>query len=95
MAPQAGRGDSPQWVEAPGISLRVLSWLPENSDGILEPVGMISGWGSVFEGWRPLLSEAKQRPVFYIETRDKKCKVSRNVSKADFHGDLRRTYLRC
>ncbi|MEC7695245.1 MAG: alpha/beta hydrolase [Candidatus Thermoplasmatota archaeon] len=81
-----------RWVEvSPGISLRVLSWLPENSDSAsLNPVVMIPGWGSVFEGWRPLLSEwVKQRPVFYIETRDKaSARFSRNVSKADFRMEV-------
>ena len=83
-----GATASEKWIEvSPGISLRVLSWKPEDGDpASSNPVVMIPGWGSVFEGWRPLLSEwVRHRPILYIETRDKaSARFSRNVSKADF-----------
>ena len=50
------------WVEVePGVSIRVIVWEPESggdaSDGT---VVMVPGWGSMFEGWRPLVSEWEQ-----------------------------------
>ncbi|MEK9806265.1 MAG: hypothetical protein VW551_08225, partial [Euryarchaeota archaeon] len=47
---------------------------------------MIPGWNSVPEGWFPILSEwVKQRPVVYIETREKgSCRIENNISKETF-----------
>ena len=53
----------------------------------------VPGWGSVFEGWRPLLTEwATRRPIVYIETREKKsARIAHKVGRGDFemrhHGD--------
>ena len=63
-----------QWIRvSEDVSLRVFIWKP-NNDSLrnLSPIVMVPGWGSVFEGWRPLLSEwTGKRPVIYIETREK------------------------
>ena len=63
-----------EWVHvSDGVSLRVLSWMPEDTSlHQLEPVVLIAGWGSLFEGWRPLVEEwVTRRRVLYIETREK------------------------
>lgn len=56
-----------------GVSLRVLRWQPDKTElQDLAPVVMVPGWGSVFEGWRPLVTEwATRRPIIYVETREK------------------------
>ena len=79
---------------APNISVRVLRWVPTDSSAAsLGPVVVVPGWGSVFEGWRPLLTEwVSRRPIVYIETREKKsARISRKVRREDFemrhHGD--------
>ena len=63
-----------QWIRvSEDVSLRVFIWKP-NNDSLrkLPPIVMVPGWGSVFEGWRPLLSEwTGKRPIIYIETREK------------------------
>jgi pimeloyl-ACP methyl ester carboxylesterase len=63
-----------QWIRvSEDVSLRVFIWKP-NNDSLrnLSPIVMVPGWGSVFEGWRPLLSEwTGKRPIIYIETREK------------------------
>ena len=63
-----------QWIRvSEDVSLRVFIWKP-NNDSVrnLSPIVMVPGWGSVFEGWRPLLSEwTGKRPIIYIETREK------------------------
>tara|TARA_X000000368_G_scaffold404765_1_gene381201 strand:- start:61 stop:909 length:849 start_codon:yes stop_codon:yes gene_type:complete len=74
------------WVEASeGFSLRVLEWVPDypTEEGT---VVFVPGWGSVFEGWRPLIEEwARHRRIVYIETREKgSSKIERRVSKSDF-----------
>ena len=76
------------WVEVePMVSIRVIVWKPkeagENYDGT---VVMVPGWGSLFEGWRPLVSEwARHRHLVYIETREKaSSKITRKISKSDF-----------
>ena len=50
------------------VALRVLKWVPLNSISESEnTLVMIPGWGSVFEGWRPLLSEwTSRRTILYI-----------------------------
>ena len=47
---------------------------------------VVPGWGSVFEGWRPLLTEwVSRRPIVYIETREKKsARITRKVGQEDF-----------
>lgn len=47
---------------------------------------VVPGWGSVFEGWRPLLTEwVSRRPIVYIETREKKsARITRKVRRDDF-----------
>ena len=66
-----------------GVSVRVLVWEPKNSnDQGLGPVVMVPGWASLFEGWRPLVSEwVKTRRLIYIETREKaSSKFNRRIS---------------
>ena len=73
-------------VEA-GISLRILRWFPNDESAVSNgPVVVVPGWGSVFEGWRPLITEwVKRRPIIYIETREKKSAlITKKVSKSDF-----------
>ena len=70
-----------------GVKLRVLKWIPANySSEIVNHLIMIPGWGSVFEGWRPLLSEwVTRRPIIYIETREKKSAIiEKKITKKDF-----------
>ena len=65
---------SEEWVRVSDtVSLRVLTWTPfDEALRQLEPVVMIPGWGSLFEGWAPLVAEwATRRRVLYIETREK------------------------
>ncbi|SVC42947.1 uncharacterized protein METZ01_LOCUS295801, partial [marine metagenome] len=91
----AGAGSEELWVEvANGVSLRVIRWAPNDSSASsLSPVVFVPGWGSVFEGWRPLLTEwATRRPIVYIETREKKsARIAHKVGRGDFemrhHGD--------
>ena len=71
----------------PGVSIRVIVWKParaeDTSDGT---VVMVPGWGSMFEGWKPLVSEwVKSRHLVYIETREKaSARIDRRISKSDF-----------
>ena len=72
---------------APNISVRVLRWVPADSSAAsLDPTVVVPGWGSVFEGWRPLLTEwVSRRPIVYIETREKKSsRITRKVRREDF-----------
>ena len=72
---------------APNISVRVLRWVPADSSAAsLDPTVVVPGWGSVFEGWRPLLTEwVSRRPIVYIETREKKsARITRKVRRDDF-----------
>ena len=72
---------------APNISVRVLRWVPADSSAAsLGPAVVVPGWGSVFEGWRPLLTEwVSRRPIVYIETREKKsARISKKVRREDF-----------
>ena len=95
-APELPEASSEElWVEvANGVSLRVIRWTPDDSFAAsLDPVVFVPGWGSVFEGWRPLLSGwATRRPIVYIETREKKsARIAHKVGRGDFemrhHGD--------
>jgi len=72
---------------ASNISIRVLRWVPaDSSASSLDPAVVVPGWGSVFEGWRPLLTEwVSRRPIVYIETREKKsARITRKVRREDF-----------
>ena len=72
---------------APNISVRVLRGVPADSSAAsLDPTVVVPGWGSVFEGWRPLLTEwVSRRPIVYIETREKKsARITRKVRRDDF-----------
>ena len=72
---------------APNISVRVLRWVPTDSSAAsLDSAVVVPGWGSVFEGWRPLLTEwVSRRPIVYIETREKKsARITRKVGQEDF-----------
>ncbi|MDP6328703.1 MAG: hypothetical protein QGG22_02655 [Candidatus Thalassarchaeaceae archaeon] len=63
------------------LSLRVFIWKPvkKTSD---TPILMVPGWGSVFEGWRPLVTEwVQKRKIIYIETREKASAIFDNKMK--------------
>ena len=84
-----------------GVSLRILRWIPDDESMASKgPVVVVPGWGSVFEGWRPLITEwVRRRPIVYIETREKKSAViTKGVGRADFemskHGTDIREVLR-
>ena len=88
-APHLPRANAEElFVEvAPNISVRVLRWVPADSSAAsLVPTVVVPGWGSVFEGWRPLLTEwVSRRPIVYIETREKKsARITRKVRRDDF-----------
>ena len=86
--PLPGANPEELFVEvAPNISVRVLRWVPADSSAAsLDPTVVVPGWGSVFEGWRPLLTEwVSRRPIVYIETREKKsARITRKVRRDDF-----------
>ena len=73
-----------KWIEGnTGYNLRALHWTPKNEDyKQARTLVMIPGWNSVPEGWFPILSEwVKQRPVVYIETREKgSCRIDMKIS---------------
>jgi len=63
------------------LSLRVFIWEPVKKSSKI-PILMVPGWGSVFEGWRPLVSEwAQRRKIIYIETREKASAIFDNKMK--------------
>ena len=75
------------WIEVEsGVSIRVLVWNAEEVGPDSGTVVMVAGWGSLFEGWRPLVTEwVKSRHLIYIETREKaSSKFNRRISKDDF-----------
>jgi pimeloyl-ACP methyl ester carboxylesterase len=88
-APELEGADAEElWVEVePGVSVRVIVWNPKGGGGPSDgTVVMVPGWGSMFEGWRPLVSEwVKSRHMVYIETREKaSSRIDRRISKSDF-----------
>jgi pimeloyl-ACP methyl ester carboxylesterase len=53
-----------------GVRLTVFDWRPQTGAA---PLVFVAGWVSVIEGWRPLLEVLVcERPVIYIETREKR-----------------------
>ena len=75
------------WIEVEsGVSIRVLVWNSEGTELDSGTVVMVPGWGSLFEGWRPLVTEwVKSRHLIYIETREKaSSRFNRRISKDDF-----------
>ncbi|MAZ23397.1 MAG: hypothetical protein CMB22_01150 [Euryarchaeota archaeon] len=88
-----GSASNEMWVESsPRVSLRVIEWVPD-SPANEAPVVFVPGWGSVFEGWRPLIEEwARHRRIVYIETREKgSSRIEGNISKSDFTVDCLNT----
>ena len=82
-----GRVADEQLIEVEsGVSIRVLVWNEEGVEPDSGTVVMVPGWGSLFEGWRPLVTEwVKSRHLIYIETREKaSSKFDRRISKDDF-----------
>jgi pimeloyl-ACP methyl ester carboxylesterase len=56
-----------------GVRLMVYDWQPGTGR---KPLVFVAGWVSVIEGWRPLLEVlVRDRPVTYIETREKRSAV--------------------
>jgi len=54
-----------------GVSLRLFEWQPEIEDGA-DPILFVAGWISLVTGWVPLLEKlVRNRPVYYLETREK------------------------
>jgi len=55
-----------------GVDLLLYEWKPERDTGA-EPILFVAGWISLVTGWRPLLEHlVKTRPVYYLETREKR-----------------------
>lgn len=56
-----------------GVRLTVDEWQPGTG---AEPLVFVAGWISIIDGWRPLLEVlARERPVYYMETREKRSAV--------------------
>tara|TARA_Y100001954_G_C15741237_1_gene568506 strand:+ start:74 stop:979 length:906 start_codon:yes stop_codon:yes gene_type:complete len=75
------------WIEVePEVSIRVLIWKNNDSHEGFGPVVMVPGWGSLFQGWKPLVSEwVKRRNLIYIETREKgSSRINKRISKDCF-----------
>ena len=70
------------------VSLRVFIWEPINQSSKV-PILMVPGWGSVFEGWRPIVTEwVQNRKIIYVETREKASAVfDKKMNQKDFHID--------
>jgi pimeloyl-ACP methyl ester carboxylesterase len=69
----AGVDFAERWIAVDqGVELRVLEWQPRQAHGA-DPLVFVAGWVSVVEGWLPVLREMiPRRPVFYVETREKR-----------------------
>ena len=67
------------------LALRVFVWEPTKASSKI-PVVMVPGWGSVFEGWKPLVSEwVQRRKIIYIETREKASAIFyKQMNQRDF-----------
>ena len=70
------------------VSLRIFIWQPVNQSSKV-PILMVPGWGSVFEGWRPLVTEwVQNRKIIYVETREKASAIfDKKMNQKDFHMD--------
>ena len=70
------------------VSLRVFIWEPVNQSSKV-PILMVPGWGSVFEGWRPIVTEwVQNRKIIYVETREKASAIfDKKMNQKDFHID--------
>ena len=68
-----GAGFSEDRVEVEeGVRLRCYRWTPLSGNGA-SPVFFIAGWISLVTGWKALLQElVRNRPVVYLETREKR-----------------------
>lgn len=69
-----------------GVHLRVMIWKPKHPVSE-KPIIFVAGWVSAVSGWTPLLKVmAAQRPVYYIETREKKSALfeKRRLKPDDF-----------
>lgn len=56
-----------------GVRLTVYEWQPGTG---AEPLVFVAGWISIIEGWRQLLEAlVPERPVYYMETREKRSAV--------------------
>ncbi|MCJ7754137.1 MAG: alpha/beta hydrolase [Thermoanaerobaculales bacterium] len=68
-----GAGFSEDRVEVEeGVRLRCYRWTPWSENGA-SPVFFIAGWISLVTGWKALLQElVRNRPVVYLETREKR-----------------------
>ena len=57
------------------VHLRVMTWLPKQPVSE-DPIIFVAGWVSAVSGWAPLLKVmAALRPVYYIETREKRSAI--------------------
>jgi pimeloyl-ACP methyl ester carboxylesterase len=84
-----GASSREMWVDSSArVSLRVMEWTPDSPSNET-PVVFVPGWGSVFEGWKPLIEEwARHRRIVYIETREKgSSRIKGRISKRDFTVD--------
>ncbi len=69
-----------------GVHLRVMTWRPIQPVSE-DPIIFVAGWVSAVSGWAPLLKVmAARRPVYYIETREKRSALFENkkLIPADF-----------
>jgi len=69
-----------------GVHLRVMTWRPKQPVSEA-PIIFVAGWVSAVSGWAPLLKVmAARRPVYYIETREKRSALfeSKKLTPADF-----------
>ncbi|MEE4270577.1 MAG: hypothetical protein V2I67_02815 [Thermoanaerobaculales bacterium] len=67
-----------------GVGLTVFEWRPGTGE---EPLVFVAGWISIIDGWKPLLEVlVRQRPVIYLETREKRSAVfaRRRLRPEDF-----------
>jgi pimeloyl-ACP methyl ester carboxylesterase len=54
------------------VRLRVMTWRPKQPVS-KDPIIFVAGWVSAVSGWAPLLKVmSARRPVYYIETREKR-----------------------
>lgn len=69
-----------------GVHLRVMTWRPKKPVSE-DPIIFVAGWVSAVSGWVPLLKVmAARRPVYYIETREKRSALfeTKKLTPEDF-----------